>query len=77
MTIIRQESLFGIQELYEMEPPHRYEAIISAIDLDAIYHEVNKKSRLGAPVELNYTAMIISIFVRIVERIPTIKDLIK
>jgi len=37
MTIIRQETLFGIQELYEMEPTHRYKAIISAIDLDMIY----------------------------------------
>ncbi|MFD2628941.1 transposase [Oceanobacillus kapialis] len=77
MTIIRQTSLFGIQELYEMEPTQRYEAIISAIDLDRIFHEVNKKSRLGAPVELNYAAMIISCFIRIVERIPTIKDLVK
>jgi transposase len=77
MTIIRQQSLFGIQELFEMEPTHRYEAIISAIDLDSIYHEINKKSRLGAPVDLNYAAMIISVFVRIVERIPTTKDLIK
>src|SRR5690625_1845911 len=77
MTIIRQETLLGIQELYEMEPTHRYEAIISAIDLDKIYYEVNKKSRLGAPVELNYAAMIITIFIRYVERIPTIKDLIK
>ncbi len=77
MTIIRQPSLFGIQELYEMEPTHRYESIISAIDLDSIYHEINKKSRLGAPVDLNYAAMIISMFVRIVERIPTNKDLVK
>lgn len=46
MTIIRQPSLFGIQELYEMEPPHRYEALSSTIDLDVIYHEINKKSRL-------------------------------
>ena len=38
---------------------------------------MNKKSRLGAPVELNYAAMIISCFIRIVECIPTIKDLIK
>lgn len=77
MTIIRQPSLFGIQELYEMEPTHRYEAIISTIDLDAIYNAINKKPRLGAPVELNYAAMIISYLVRIVERIPTIKDLVK
>ncbi|QKY71361.1 IS1182 family transposase [Lentibacillus sp. CBA3610] len=77
MTIIRQTSLFGIQELYEMEPTQKYEAIISAIDLDSIYHEVTKKSRLGAPKELNYAAMIISIFIRYIERIPTIKDLVK
>src|SRR5699024_4621095 len=36
-----------------------------------------KKSRLGAPEELNYAAMIISIFVRYVECIPMIKDLIQ
>lgn len=77
MTIIRQQSLFGIQELYEMEPTQRYESIIFAVDLDSIYLEINKQLRLGAPVELNYAAMIISMFVRIVERIPTIKDLIK
>lgn len=77
MTIIRQMSLFGIQELYDMEPTQKYEAIISAIDLDAIYHAVTKKSRLGAPEELNYPAMIISLFVRYIERIPTKKDLIK
>ncbi|WP_080876020.1 transposase [Oceanobacillus timonensis] len=77
MTIIRQPSLFGIQELYDMEPTQKYEAIISAIDLDLIYHAINKKSRLGAPVELNYAGMIISFFIRYIERIPTIKDLIK
>ncbi|WAA09194.1 IS1182 family transposase [Fervidibacillus albus] len=77
MTIIRQPSLFDIQELYEMEPTHRYEAIISSIDLDEIYYAVTKKSRFGAPVELNYAAMIISAFIRYVERIPTIKDLVK
>ncbi len=76
MTIIRQPSLFSIQELYDMEPTQKYEAIISVIDLDAMYHAVTKKSRLGAPEELNYAAMIISIFVRYVERIPTITDLI-
>lgn len=77
MTIIRQPSLFSIQELYDMEPTQKYEAIISAIDLDAIYHEVTKKSRFGAPEELNYAAMIISVFIRYVERIPTVKDLVK
>ncbi|WBX79044.1 MULTISPECIES: IS1182 family transposase [Virgibacillus] len=77
MSIIRQESLFDIYDLLEMEPTQRYEAIISEIDVDAILYQVNKKSRLGAPVKLNYAAMIISLCVRIIERIPTIKDLIK
>lgn len=77
MAIIRQMSLFSIQELYDMQPTQKYDAIIAAIDLDKIHHEVTKKSRLGAPQELNYAAMIISTFVRYVERIPTIKDLIK
>lgn len=49
MTIIRQPSLFGIQELYDMAPTQKYDAIISAIDLDKIYHTVTKKSRLGHP----------------------------
>ncbi|KGX84053.1 hypothetical protein N784_15285 [Pontibacillus litoralis JSM 072002] len=77
MTIIRQQSLFSIQELYDMEPTQKYEAIISAINLDKIYHKVPKKSRLGAPEGLNDAAMIISFVVRYVERIPTIKDLMK
>ena len=77
MTIIRQPSLFSIQELYDMEPTQKYEAIISIIDLDWVCHKLTKKSCLGAPQELNLPAMIISIFVRYVERIPTIKDLVK
>ena len=30
MTIIRQISLFGIQELYDMEPTQKYDEINSA-----------------------------------------------
>ena len=56
-----------------METTQKYEAIISAIDLDKIYRTVTRKSRLGASEE----AMIISTFVRYIERIPTIKDRIK
>lgn len=37
MTIIRQGSLFDIQELYELEPTQRFEAIFSAIDIDPIF----------------------------------------
>ncbi|MFC0475004.1 transposase [Robertmurraya beringensis] len=77
MTIIRQGSLFDIQELYDLEPTQRFEAIFSTIDIDPIFAVVTKKSRFGRPVELNYVAMIYSLVARISERIPFIKDLVK
>lgn len=42
MTIIRQQSLFSIEELYEMKPTQKYEEIMAAIDLDIIFYEINK-----------------------------------
>ena len=45
--------------------------------MDSILYKINKKSWLGAPTVLNYAAMINSLFIRIIERIPTIKDSIK
>lgn len=77
MPIIRQGSLFDIQDLYDLEPTHRFEAIFSAIDIDSAIQAVSKKSWRGAPTELNYPAMIYSLIARIIERIPTIKDLVK
>lgn len=77
MSIIRQGSLFGIEELYDLEPTQRFDSILSAIDLDLIYSKVKKNSWLGAPSKLNYSAMINSLLIRIAERIPTVKDLIK
>lgn len=77
MPIIRQGSLFDLQELYELGPTQRFEAIFSAIEIQPIFAVVTKKSPLGRPVELNYAAMIYSLVARITERIPFIKDLIK
>ncbi len=77
MPIIRQGSLFGLQELYDLEPTQRFEAIFSAIDIEPIFAVVTKKSRLGRPVELTYAAMIYSLVARITERIPFIKDLVR
>jgi transposase len=76
MPIIRQESLFDIQELYDLEPTQRFEAIFSTIDIEPIFAVVTKKSRLGRPIELNYAAMIYSLIARVTERIPFIKDLV-
>lgn len=77
MSYIRHESLFSLQDLYEMEQKHRFEAIFSTIDITPILRLVSKKSRHGAPTSVNYSAMIYSLIARIVERIPTVKDLIK
>ncbi|PGS45881.1 transposase [Bacillus sp. AFS041924] len=77
MTIIRQESLFGIQDLLEMNASNRFEAIFSTINIDPIVHFISKKSIYGRPTELNVHAMIYSLIARIVDRIPTIKDLVK
>ncbi|GIO40235.1 transposase [Paenibacillus faecis] len=77
MSYIRHESLFTLQELYQMEQKDRFREIFAAIDITPILRLVRKTSRYGAPVEVNYRAMIYSLIVRIVERIPTIKDLIK
>lgn len=77
MSIFRQGSLFDLQELFDLEPTHRFEAVFSTIDVPSIVHQIWKKSLLGAPVQLNYAAMIYSLVARKLERIPTIKDLIR
>lgn len=77
MTIIRQGSLFGLQELYDLEPTQRFDAIFSAVDIDPIIASLAKKSRFGRPVNLNYRAMVYSLIARISERISFIKDLVK
>jgi transposase len=77
MSIIRQGSLFDIQDLFELEPPQRFEAIFSTIDIELILHKLSKKSSYGAPTELNYAAMMYALVARIIERIPTVKDLRK
>ena len=76
MPIIRQESLFDMQTLYDLEPTHRFNTVLSGIDIHPILDVVMKKSRFGAPQTLNYAAMIYSLVVRITDRIPFIKDLV-
>ncbi|MBQ0138223.1 MAG: transposase [Kurthia sp.] len=77
MTIVKQISLFDIQELLNLESSRRFDAIFSTFDVQPIFHLFSKKTMRGAPRECNYGAMIQSLIVRIVERIPTIKDLVK
>lgn len=77
MSIIRQGSLFDMKDLYEMGPTKRFEAIFSTLHIEPLLFAVSKKNVYGAPTELNYPAMIYALVARIVERIPTIKDLVK
>jgi hypothetical protein len=77
MPIIRQGSLFDMQDLYEMESSKRFEAVFSTLHIEPLLFAVRKKAVYGAPTELNYPAMIYALVARILERIPTIKDLIK
>lgn len=64
MIILRQGSLFSLQELYELEAIRRFEAIFSTIDIDPIFALVMKKSCFSRPVELTYAAIIYSLVVR-------------
>ena len=76
MSIIRQQSLFDMDKLFEMEPTHRFNAIFSTINLEPIWVLFRKQTNVGAPRELNYGAMVYSLIARVVERIPTMKDLV-
>ena len=58
MTIVKQISLFDIQELFEMESSHRFDTIFSTSDVQPIFQFFSKKTLRGAPRECNYGAMI-------------------
>lgn len=77
MAYIRHESLFSLQDLYNLECEKRFNLIFATLDLTLILRIINKKSWLGAPVDTNYSAMVYSLFARMIEWILTIKDLLK
>jgi len=54
MFIIRRGSLFTLEELFDLEPTHRFKEVFSTIDIFPILAVVFKKSLYGAPIELNY-----------------------
>lgn len=76
MSIVRQESLFSMQILFELSPTQRYDKIFAAINIHPILAVVEKPSRLGRPVTLNYPAMVQALIIRIVDRIPEIQLLV-
>ncbi|ULO04719.1 transposase [Paenibacillus sp. 19GGS1-52] len=58
-----------------MSSKDTYGYLFETLDISPFLCVVSKKAFLGAPTPLNYAAMLQSLFIRIVERIPTIKDL--
>lgn len=77
MFYIRQQSLFSLEEILETSPRESYPLILNALDITPLLKIVSKKALFGAPTQLNYPAMIYSLIIRVIERIPTIKDLRK
>ncbi|MBK3497210.1 transposase [Viridibacillus sp. YIM B01967] len=77
MTIVKQMSLFYIHKWCLMESFHRFDEIFSTYDIQPIFQLFSKETMKGAPRELNYGAMIQSLFARYIKRIPTIKNLVK
>jgi transposase len=77
MYSIRQEELFSLHELLEMSPKDTYSLVFETLDILPFLKVVSKKSLNGKPTQLNYAAMLVALFVRVMERIPTMKDLIK
>ena len=46
----------GMQDLYELEPTKRYEAIFSTLHIEPLLFAVSKKTVYGAPTKINYPA---------------------
>jgi len=77
MFNIRQGSLFSLEEILETSPRVSYPLIFNSLDITFLLKVVSKKALSGAPTRLNYPAMIYSLIIRVIERIPTVKDLRK
>jgi transposase len=77
MYSVQQESLFTLKDLLNLSPQDTYGFFFNTLDIRPFLKVVSKKFVLGAPTQLNYTAMLRSLFIRVIERIPTIKDLRK
>ena len=77
MFNIRQGQLFSLEEILEISPRESYPLICESLDITPLLKAVSKKALHGSPTRLNYPAMLYSLVIRIIERIPTVKDLRK
>ncbi len=77
MSLFRQGSLFTLQELFDLEINQRFQQVFETLDIQPVIAVVSKKALRGAPTKLNYHAMVYSLVARLLDRIPTIKDLVR
>lgn len=73
MYSIVQESLFSMEELMKMS---QYGWIFETIDITPFVLAITKKTNSDDLETLNYAAMIYSLFIRVAERMSTMKDLV-
>lgn len=76
MSIIQQPTLFDIDYLEKLDIQEKYKEIFSPLDWIKVLILFQKESRVGPSITVNYEALLRSLMVRIMEKIPTQKALI-
>lgn len=77
MYHIQQEELFSFEQLMGMQAESKYSAILEHLPVGAILHTINKVRLQGRPESVNTRAMIYSLVIAKMERIPFVKDIIR
>lgn len=77
MYLVRQLSLFSLQDLLNWQPEQKYSAIFETINMPKIYSALAKKSHLGAPDRQNYPAIFRSVIIGMTEGFTTYDALIR
>ena len=76
MSIIQQPTLFDIDYLEKLDIQEKYKEIFSPLDWTNVLNLFQKETRVGPSSTVNYEALLRSLMVRIMEKIPTQKALI-
>lgn len=77
MTIIQQPTLFDIDFLEQLDIQEKYAQIFSPLEWAKLLALFDKDTAVGAPVTINYEAVLRSILARFYEQIPSQKKLIE
>lgn len=77
MYSIQQEELFSMEDLMNMQAEPKCVAVLDYLPMNTILRAINKRTVRGRPEEINTRAMIYSLVIGKMERIPTVKDIIR